>query len=101
MGGGMLLIGQWILFGIVILLGICLLWHAAQCLVRLVIVIAVAVLILLGLHRYSLLPEPVQTYVDELCSPERIQKAKDWLRRPFSSAEERAGEQNIEKNAEK
>ena len=87
----MMLIGQWILFGIVILLGIFLLWHAAQCLVKLAIVIALAVLVLLGLHRYSLLPEPIQTYVNEVCSPENIQKAKDWLHRPFSSTED--GEQ--------
>jgi hypothetical protein len=84
----MLLIGQWILFGIVILLGICLLWHAAQCLVKLAVVIALAVLVLLGLHRYSLLPEPIQTYVNEICSSENIQKGKDWLRRPFSAPSE-------------
>jgi hypothetical protein len=80
----MMLIGQWILFGIVILLGIFLLWHAAQCLVKLAVVIALAVLVLLGLHKYSLLPEPIQTYVNELCSPENIQKAKNWLHKPFS-----------------
>ena len=97
----MLLVGQWILFGIVILLGICLLWHAAQCLVKLAIVIGVAVLILLGLHKYSLLPEPIQTYVNELCSPENIQKAKDWFRVPFGSTDEGAGEQKPKENAEK
>jgi hypothetical protein len=95
----MLLIGQWILFGIVILLGLCLLWHAAQCLVKLAIVIAVAVLLLLGLHKYSLLPEPVQTYVNELVSPENVQKVKDWFRRPFSSPDEGVGEQKMEKKA--
>lgn len=96
----MLLVGQWILFGIVILLGLCLLWHAAQCLVKLAIVIAVAVLILLGLHRYSLLPEPIQTYVNEIVSPENVQKVKDWFRQPFSSPDERVGEPKMEKNAE-
>ena len=83
----MMFVGQWILFGIVILLGIYLLWNAAQCLVKLAVVIALAVLILLGLHRYSFLPEPIQNYVNELCSPENVQKAKDWLHNPFTSVE--------------
>jgi hypothetical protein len=96
----MLLVGQWILFGIVILLGLCLLWHAAQCLVKLAIVVAVAILILLGLHKYSLLPEPVQTYVNELVSPENVQKVKDWVHRPFSLPDDGAGERKMEKNAE-
>ena len=75
----MLIIGQWILFGVVVLLGLILLWHAAKYLVKLGLVIAVAVLIIYGLHRYELLPEPAQKYIDELFSQDAVQKTKDWF----------------------
>jgi hypothetical protein len=75
----MLLIGQWILFGIVVLLGITLLWYAASYIFRLALVLLVAALIVYGLHRFSLLPEPVQKYIDELFSQDLAQKAKVWI----------------------
>jgi len=97
----MLLVGQWVLFSVVVLFGIYLLWNAAQCLVKLAVVVVLAALVLLGLHRYSLLPDPIQTYVNELCSPENIQKAKDWLHHPFSPIDEGTAGQNIEQNGTK
>ena len=75
----MFLIGQWILFGIVVLLGVVLLWKAAGYLLKLVCILVVAVIIVYGLHRYSLLPEPAQKYIDELVSQDTAQKVKDWM----------------------
>ena len=97
----MMLVGQWILFGVVVLLGIYLLWNAAQCVVKLAVVIVLTVLVLLGLHKYALLPEPIQVYVDELCSTENVQKAEDWLHHPSLPNEGGTGAQNPEQNGAK
>ena len=75
----MLLVGQWIVFVAAILLGLILLWHAARYLFKLLIVLAVAALVIYGLHQFSLLPEPAQKYIDELFSQEKVQQVKDLI----------------------
>ena len=75
----MLMIGQWILLGVVTLLGLILVWNAARYIFKLALVLAVAVLIIYGLHRYALLPEPAQKYIDELFSQDTVQKVKVWI----------------------
>ena len=75
----MLMIGQWILLGIVALLGLILLWYAAKSIFKLAFVLAVAVLVIYGLHRFSLLPEPAQKYIDELVSQDNVQKVRAWI----------------------
>ena len=75
----MLLIGQWILFGVVVFLGLFLLWNAARYILKLAFILALAALIVYGLHHFSLLPEPAQKYIDELFSQDYVQKVKDWM----------------------
>lgn len=83
----MVIIGQWILFSLVVLLGLILLWFAAKYILKLAIVIAIAILIIYALHRFELLPDQAQKYIDELVSQESVQKAKDWFRQ-WSGGEE-------------
>jgi hypothetical protein len=85
----MLLIGQWILLGIATLLGLILLWHAARYIFKLAFVLAIAVLVIYGLHRFSLLPEPAQKYIDELISQDKVQKVKDWLHQQCDGEKEK------------
>jgi cobalamin biosynthesis protein CobD/CbiB len=92
----MLLIGQWILFGVVVLLGIMLLWYAASYIFRLAVVLLVAALIVYGLHRFSLLPEPAQKYIDELFSQDLAQKLKLWIHQQSDKGnEEKTTEDDI------
>lgn len=92
----MVMIGQWILFGIVVLLGLILLWHAAKYIAKLALVIGIAVLIIYGLHRFELLPEAAQKYIDELVSQESVQKAKGWLHQWFEKEAEKKSPQDGE-----
>jgi hypothetical protein len=92
----MIVIGQWILFGIVVLLGLILLWHAAKYIFKLAFVIAVTVLIVYGLHRYELLPIPAQKYIDELVSGDTVRKAKDWFQQWIGDEIEKKSPQDEE-----
>jgi hypothetical protein len=96
----MLMVGQWILLGVVALLGLILLWSAARYIFKLALVLAVAALIIYGLHRYSLLPEPAQKYIDELVSQETVQKLKGWIHQHCDGEQEgKTGKDDINSNS--
>ena len=89
----MFLAGQWIVFVVAILLGIVLVWYAAKYILKLILVIAVAAIIIYGLHHFALLPEPAQKYIDEMFSEENIKAAQQWLHQ-WVGGESESGEKS-------
>ena len=72
-------IGQWFILGAAILVLLVMLWFLARLMFRVVVIVFVAVLLVGVLHYFSLLPEPVHSYVQELLSEKNVDKVKAWM----------------------
>jgi arginine exporter protein ArgO len=83
----MLEIGQWILLGIAVLLGVLLLCKAASYLIKFLFIAGMAVLAVYGLYHFSLLPESAKIVIDEIIAQDPVQRVQDWLHQRFYGQE--------------
>ncbi len=75
----MLVVGQWILLGMAVVLGVVVLCKAAGYLLKFIFVMAMAAIAIYGLYHFSLLPEPAQKYISDFLSKDPVQRVRAWF----------------------